>query len=137
MISFLFLRWTKCIISIAFTMNHEYHIYKQSIWYVRSCLYWKYSIWSFNVLTSCTKNWKWMNGKPCLWGMSWTVMAEYICKCIYDLKELYTSISTLAQKLALTLHNNEFILKILISTSFGRKIRERFQLKNLKSQIFG
>ena len=43
----------------------------------------------------------------------------------------------LAQKLVLTLLNNEFILKILISTPFGRKIRERFRLKNHKSQISG
>ena len=48
----------------------------------------------------------------------------------WNLKELYTSISTLAQKLVLTLLNNEFILKILISTPFGRKIRKRFRLKN-------
>ena len=54
-----------------------------------------------------------------------------------SLKELYTSISTLAQKLVLTLLNNEFVLKILISTPFGRKIRERFRLKNHKSQISG
>ena len=53
------------------------------------------------------------------------------------LKELYTSISTLAQKLVLTLLNNEFILKNQISTPFGRKIRERFRLKNHKSQISG
>ena len=53
------------------------------------------------------------------------------------LKELYTSILTLAQKLVLTLLNNEFILKIQISTPFGRKIRERFRLKNHKSQISG
>ena len=54
-----------------------------------------------------------------------------------DLKELYTSISTLAQKLVLTLLDNEFILKILISTPFGQKIRKRFRLKNHKSQISG
>ena len=36
-----------------------------------------------------------------------------------------------------TLLNNEFILKILISTPFGRKIRERFRLKNHESQISG
>ena len=53
----------------------------------------------------------------------------------YTLKELYTSISTLAQKLVLTLLNNEFTLEILISTPFGRKIRERFRLKKHKSQI--
>ena len=40
------------------------------------------------------------------------------------------TLSTLAQKLVLTLLNNEFILKILISSSFGRKIRERFRLKS-------
>ena len=34
------------------------------------------------------------------------------CTTTGDLKELYTSISTLAQKLVLTLLNNEFILKI-------------------------
>ena len=34
------------------------------------------------------------------------------------LKELYTSMSTLAQKLVLTLLNNELILKILNSTPF-------------------
>ena len=56
---------------------------------------------------------------------------------ILDLKELYTSISTLAQKLVLTPLNNEFIVKIQISTLFGRKIRERFRLKNHKSQISG
>ena len=58
-------------------------------------------------------------------------------KRLFNLKELYTSISTLAQKLVLTLLNNEFILKIQISTPFGRKIRERFRLKKHKSQISG
>ena len=56
---------------------------------------------------------------------------------LYHLKELYISILTLTQKLVLTLLNNEFILEILISTPFGRKIRERFRLKNHKSQISG
>ena len=50
----------------------------------------------------------------------------------HSLKELYTSISTLAQKLVLTLLNNEFILEILISTLFRQKIREHFRLKNHK-----
>lgn len=51
------------------------------------------------------------------------------------LMELYTSISTLAQKLVLTLLNNEFILKILNSTPFGRKIRKHFRPKNHKSRF--
>ena len=51
------------------------------------------------------------------------------------LKELYTSISTLAQTLVLTLPNNEFILKILNSTPFGRKIRKHFRPKNHKSRF--
>ena len=51
---------------------------------------------------------------------------------IDNLKELYTSISTLAQTLVLTLLNNEFILKILNSTPFGRKIRKRFRPKEHK-----
>ena len=42
----------------------------------------------------------------------------------YILKELYTSISTLAQKLVLTLLNNECEIKILNLTPFGRKIRK-------------
>ena len=37
------------------------------------------------------------------------------------LKELYTLISTLAQKLVLTLLNNEFILKIQILTFLAKK----------------
>ena len=53
----------------------------------------------------------------------------------YYLKELYTSISTLAQTLVLTLLNNEFILKILNSTPFGRKIRKHFRPKNHKSRF--
>ena len=53
-----------------------------------------------------------------------------------NLKELYTSISTLAQKLVLTFLNNEFISKIRNSTPFGRKIRKQFRLKNHKSKIF-
>jgi hypothetical protein len=36
-------------------------------------------------------------------------------KNLYKLKELYTSISTLAQNLVLTFLNNKFILKILNS----------------------
>ena len=51
------------------------------------------------------------------------------------LKELYTSISTLAQTLVLTLPNNEFILKIMNSTPFGRKIRKHFRPKNRKSRF--
>ena len=58
-------------------------------------------------------------------------------KEIIALKELYTSILSLAQKLVLILLNNEFKSKILISTPFGRKIRERFRLKNHKSKISG
>ena len=52
------------------------------------------------------------------------------------LKELYTSISTLAQKLVLTLLNNEFILKILNSIPFGRKIRKHFRSKTPKKYFF-
>ena len=55
---------------------------------------------------------------------------QYVC-----LKELYTSISTLAQKLVFTLLNNEFISKILNSTPFGRKIRKHFRPKNHKSRF--
>ena len=55
---------------------------------------------------------------------------------IDNLKELYTSISTLAQTLVLTLLNNEFTLKILNSTPFGQKIRKHFRPKNHNSQIF-
>ena len=52
------------------------------------------------------------------------------------LKELYTSISTLAQKVGLTFLNNKFILKILNSTPFGRKIRKHFRTKNHKDRFF-
>ena len=52
------------------------------------------------------------------------------------LKELYTSMSTLAQKLVLTLLNHEFISKILNSTPFGRKICKHFRPKNHKKSIF-
>ena len=55
--------------------------------------------------------------------------------CPPILKELYTSISNLAQKFVLTLLNNKFILKILNSTQFGRKIRKQFRPKNHKSQF--
>ena len=51
------------------------------------------------------------------------------------LKELYTSISTLAQTLVLTILNNEFILKILNSTPFGQKIRKHFRPKNARSTL--
>ena len=54
---------------------------------------------------------------------------------LFILKELYTSISTLAQKLVFTFLNNKFILKILNSTPFGRKIRKHFRPKNPKSQF--
>ena len=53
------------------------------------------------------------------------------------LKELYTLISTLTQKLVLTFLNNEFISKIQNSTPFGWKIRKHFWLKKHKSQISG
>ena len=52
------------------------------------------------------------------------------------LKELYTSISTLAQKLVLTLLNNEFILKILNFNPVRTKNPQIFSLKNHKSQLF-
>ena len=51
------------------------------------------------------------------------------------LKELYTSISTLALKLVLILLNNEFILKILNSIPFGRKISKHYRPKKL-DEIF-
>ena len=54
---------------------------------------------------------------------------------IIKLKELYTSISTLAQKLALTLLKNELILKNRNSTPLGRKIRKHFRPKIHKSRI--
>ena len=53
-----------------------------------------------------------------------------------DLKELYTSETTLATKIVLTPLNNEFALKIWNSTSFMLKKRHRYFLKkNYKSQI--
>ena len=52
------------------------------------------------------------------------------------LKELYISVSTLAQKLVLALLNIELVFKVLNSTPFRRKIRKHFQPKNHKSQIF-
>ena len=62
---------------------------------------------------------------------------QFASKIENTLKELYSSISTLAQKLVLTLLNNEFTLKILNSTPFGRKIRKHFRPKNHKSHISG
>ena len=56
---------------------------------------------------------------------------------IYPLKGTLHFNINLGSKLVSTLLNNEFILKILISTPFGRKIRKRFWLKNHKSQISG
>ena len=50
-------------------------------------------------------------------------------------KGIYTPISTLAQKLDLTLLNNELVLKNRNSTPSGRKIREHFRPKIHKSQI--
>ena len=52
------------------------------------------------------------------------------------LKELYTSISTLAQKLVLTLLNDEFVLEILNSTPFRLKIRKYFRPKKEKGQFW-
>lgn len=45
------------------------------------------------------------------------------------LKELYTLIPTFAQKLVLTILNNEFIFKNLNLTPFGRKIHKHFRPK--------
>ena len=44
----------------------------------------------------------------------------------------YISISAMAQKLVLTLLNNEFVFKILNSTPFRLKIRKHFRPKNHK-----
>ena len=46
-----------------------------------------------------------------------------------EIKELYTSISTLAEKFVLILHNNEFVLEILNSTPSRLKIRKHFPPK--------
>ena len=50
------------------------------------------------------------------------------------LKELYTSETTLAQKIVLTLLNNEFVLKIRYSTPIMQKSANIFG-QNLKSEL--
>ena len=52
---------------------------------------------------------------------SWSVKGTLNYKTYLDLKELYTSETTLAKKIVLTPLNNEFTIKIQNSTSFMLK----------------
>ena len=65
----------------------------------------------------------------------WFFIQVYVRATILRLKELYTSISTLAQKLVLALLNNKFIIILLNWNPFRQKIRKHFDQKTVRDNF--
>ena len=84
-----------------------------------------------------SRSWTWSREKIIVRKMIFFVKHKQgsIERCVFLLKELYTSETTLAQTIVLTPLNNEFKLKIWNSTSFMLKNPPIFLEKIYKNQF--